>query len=243
MLVLPGGVCVGQASHAWISGQLARAWAWPLDRPEEMALAAEQHDVGMAEHDLAPLHDPATGLPVPFTALPREVHLALWGQAPRRLLSQSLYAALGVSLHGSGLYERRAAREPAVAGDPAVATFVAGERALQDRLGALVGAGEGERERLRAALALWDALSLSLLLGWELGDQPVPGPTGAPAVVRLRDGGDGTHVLDPWPLRGDALEVRCEGRRLAGPTPDAGALRDALDRAERVELRFALRRA
>lgn len=237
MLVLPGAgggaVCVGQASHARISGQLARAWAWPVDRPEEAALAAEQHDVGMAEHDLAPLHDAGTGLPVPFTALPREVHLALWRAAPDKLLSQSAYAALGVSLHGSGLRARHAGEHAMVD------AYLEGEQARQRHLAAFCDAGPAELDRLRALLRLWDALSLSLLLGWDLSPVPVPGPDGADRVLALREDG----VLDPWPLRGDTLEVACEGRRLDGPAPDAATLHAELAAAPRVELRFVLRAA
>ena len=52
MLLRPDGdsvLCIGQASHAWISGQMARAWAEPFEPYEDVCLAAEQHDVGMAE--------------------------------------------------------------------------------------------------------------------------------------------------------------------------------------------------
>jgi hypothetical protein len=46
-------IVIGQASRAWISGQLARAWGnerfAALEPREEVCLAAEQHDVGMAE--------------------------------------------------------------------------------------------------------------------------------------------------------------------------------------------------
>ena len=42
-------VCIGQPAHAWLSGQLARAWALdPVEPWEEVCLAAEQHDLGMA---------------------------------------------------------------------------------------------------------------------------------------------------------------------------------------------------
>ena len=51
-----GVVAVGQPSHAWLSGQLARGWGnerfgavWPW---EEVWLGAEQHDLGMAEWGL-----------------------------------------------------------------------------------------------------------------------------------------------------------------------------------------------
>jgi hypothetical protein len=48
-----GKVAVAQPAHAWISGQLARAWGnerfGAVEPLSEVCLAAEQHDVGMAE--------------------------------------------------------------------------------------------------------------------------------------------------------------------------------------------------
>src|SRR5918998_6839827 len=106
-----GLLAIGQPSHAWISGQLARAWGnerfvsvWPW---EEVCLAAEQHDVGMAGWDLEPELDPDTGRPRSFMRMALETHLELWSAAPHRLRAQSRYAALLVSLHGTALYERR----------------------------------------------------------------------------------------------------------------------------------------
>ena len=103
MLIRPEGedavLCIGQASHAWISGQLARAWAG-LTRREEVCLAAEQHDVAWLDWDSRPERDPATGLPYSFTAIPPATWIALWSPAPARLATQSAYAALLVSMHG-----------------------------------------------------------------------------------------------------------------------------------------------
>src|SRR3712207_4137882 len=107
MLVRDDGICIGQASHAWMSGQIARAWAEDLPHREAVLLAAEQHDVGMAHWDLAPDLDPDTGRPVHFMRMPLDTHLRLWSLAPQRLLTQSRVAALVVSLHGTRLYERR----------------------------------------------------------------------------------------------------------------------------------------
>src|SRR5205085_1980739 len=104
-------IAIGQASHAWMAGQLARAWGndrFPAPEPrEEVCLAAEQHDVGMAECDLRPPLNPATGLPVSFLELPVETAIGLWRAAPSKLVSQSRYAALLVSMHGCALQERR----------------------------------------------------------------------------------------------------------------------------------------
>ena len=72
MLLRPDGddtIVIGQPAHAWLSGQLARAWD-PRPEPwEEVCLAAEQHDIGMAEWELAPRLNPGTGLPRSFMEL------------------------------------------------------------------------------------------------------------------------------------------------------------------------------
>ena len=40
-----GTIVVGQPAHAWLSGQIARAWADPFEPREEVCLAADQHDI------------------------------------------------------------------------------------------------------------------------------------------------------------------------------------------------------
>src|SRR5918911_1161278 len=79
-----GVICIGQASHAWVSGQLARRWGNDrFARPDpfdEVCLGAEQHDVGMSEWDLLPELDPDTGLPRSFMAMPLATHLRLWSK-------------------------------------------------------------------------------------------------------------------------------------------------------------------
>jgi hypothetical protein len=224
-----GHVAIGQPSHAWISGQLARAWRPPPEPWEEVCLAAEQHDVGMAQWDLAPTLNPETGLPHSFMEMPLETHLRLWHAAPARLLTQSRYAALLVSLHGSSLYEMRDLTRLSDADADAVRAYLATQRALQERLTDEVGADRAAlREQQRLVLA-WDGLSLALCLGWD--PYSVHGMT-------LRDGA----ILEPWPFEGDTLEVRCEGRRLHGRFAGERELHAALECAERVELRFELRR-
>ena len=106
MLVRDDMIVIGQPSHAWLSGQLARAWS-PTPR-EEVCLAAEQHDIGMAAWDAEPKLNPETGLPRSFMQLELDDHLECWSRAARLVLPQSRYAALLVSLHGTALYERRA---------------------------------------------------------------------------------------------------------------------------------------
>lgn len=205
-------LCIGQASHAWISGQLARAWAEP--QPEAVCLAAEQHDVGWTDWDLAPTLDPGTGRPHDFLSLPYAERLELWRGAPQRLESQSLHATLLVSMHGSRLHD----------GDERATGYLREQRELQRRWAEDLRAanaeavGEDDLARQRGLLAEWDRISLALCLRWELG------------------------ALDPWPLAADELVVGCEGRLLEGRYDDARALHAALDASPLARLRFVLRR-
>jgi hypothetical protein len=219
-------IAIGQASHAWLSGQLARAWGndrFPVPAPfEEVCLGALQHDIGMAEWDLRPERHPDSGLPRQFFELDRRTHLALWTAAPTRVLSQSRYAALLVSLHGTGLYERFPPKTDDAEIARAVTDYLDGQRALQSQLAAEVGASQEELARNQALLAIWDGLSLALCR-----DQ-------APHVVDgfALDRKVGAFTLDPWPFATDHLAVRVEGRRLTeAPYADEPALHAALDRA------------
>lgn len=232
MLLRPvddGVIAIGQASHAWVSGQLARAWR-PKPQPwEAVCLAAEQHDVGMAQWDLAPTLNPQTGLPHTFVEMDLDTHLRLWHAAPSRLLTQSRYAALLVSLHGTKLYGRRdlARSDPGEA--DRIRRYLASQRVLQQRLAGELGADWATLREQQALMFTWDGLSLALLLSWD------PYEVGG---VTLRAG-----VVEPWPFAPDELTVVCEGRRLRGRFEETGELHAALERAPLEPLSFTLRRA
>jgi hypothetical protein len=261
VLVRRDGLIVGQPAHAWVSGQLARAWGspeFPAPSPREpVCLAAEQHDVGWADADLAPAPGP-DGRPLSFMQQPRPVHLAIWRGAARRLLAQSRYAALLVSLHGTSLYERvdAASAPPEVAA--AIRDYLAGERALQAELSAGIDAAEIDRNR-RLILAL-DRLSLALCHGDATTLEDVPAAAGgaairaepAPAAARAPASGvrddhavppdtvTARFVVDPWPFAAASVVVGCEARRLEGGFGDEEGLRAALAAAPWVALRWAL---
>ena len=230
MLVRPDGICIGQASHAWVSGQFARAWAEELPEREAVCLAAEQHDVGMAQWDLAPSLDAGSGLPVGFMRMPLDVHLRLWSLAPQRLFTQSRVAALLVSLHGTRLYERRDLDRLEPEQADAVRAYLAGQRALQERLAGETGLDPDALARLQALLFAWDWLSLALCLDW------APGELDGPVALRLGAG----LTLDPWPFAPDTLTVRCEGRRVGPGAATEAELHGRLERAERVPLEWTL---
>jgi hypothetical protein len=230
MLVRADGICIGQASHAWVSGQLARAWAEELPEREAVCLAAEQHDVGMAHWDLAPALDPEKGLPVGFMQMPLDVHLRLWSLAPQRLFTQSRVAALLVSLHGTRLYERRNLDRLEPAQADAVRAYLAGQRALQERLAQETGMSWDDLGRLQALLFAWDWLSLALCLDWAPSEL-----TEGPVRLALRGG-----TVEPWPFAADSVTVRCEGRRLEGGAASETELHAQLERAERAPLEWTL---
>jgi hypothetical protein len=208
MLVRPDGdsvLCIGQASHAWISGQMARAWAEPFSPHEEICLAAEQHDVGMAEWDLAPTLNADTGLPHSFTEMPFSAHSALWLEAPKKLVTTSVYAAALVSLHGTRLYEMRERTSE-------VDDFLS----QQERFRRSLGFAREELEAASTLLWTWDYLSLAALLGWV-------GEVEGYRVDDLR--------ITPWPFRASSLTVRSEARRLDGRFSDEGDMQAALEAA------------
>ena len=180
---------LGQPAHAWVSGQLARAWgnaAFPAPSPREpFCLAAEQHDVGWADADLAPVAGP-DGRPLSFMEQPRLAHVAIWRGAARRLLAQSRYAALLVSLHGTSLYERVSVTPENA---EAIGSYLAEQRALQERL--VEGLDREAVDRNRRLLLALDRLSLFLGYGRGSELEDVPAASGA-ATLRLEPAGDRT---------------------------------------------------
>lgn len=259
MILRPDGdggsvVAIGQASHAWLSGQLARAWgndAFAVPAPrEEVVLGALQHDIGMADWDRTPERNAATGLPRQFFELDRRTHLALWTEAPQRVLTQSRYAALLVSLHGTGLYERFPPRteDPEILA--AVDAYMNGQRALQQQLAQQVQAPPDELARNQALLAVFDDVSLAVCRAQREPHTTPPAPTtahgdGTPrrplTLTAATTGPDpDTYILDPWPFPQPQLHVIAEGRVLDGPQPDDAALQAALDRAPLRAVRVTL---
>lgn len=211
-------IVIGQPAHAWLSGQLARAWS-PRPEPwEEVCLAAEQHDAGMAEWDRSPKLNPETGLPRSFLELELDDHLEIWWRAAPLVLQQSRYAALLVSMHGTALYERRNLD------DERARAFLDGQRELQRRL--MAGFDAEQVRRNQRLIWTWDSLSLGLLLDWPPFDA---------GGIHVEDG-----TLDPWPFASPAITVKSEGRRLGGTFDDEAAMRAALDAAPWVTLEFEL---
>jgi hypothetical protein len=249
MIVRPhpqGLLCVGQASHAWVAGQLARAWgnasfAAP-DPFEEVCLGAEQHDVGMAEYDLKPELDPETGGPRDFMNMPLATHLRLWSEAPRKLLTQSPFAALTCSLHGHALYDHEDTLEPGSEDSRAVARFVAEQEAFQRELARALDLHPDTLTHTQKLVWAVDFFSLSLFMDWDPDTVDAPTAPGADLEeIRVRKQGDSTLYVDPWPFATREIRVVAAGRILGSRSKTEDELHAALDAAPWVSLPFELR--
>jgi Protein of unknown function (DUF3891) len=240
-------VAIGQASHSWLSGQLARGWGndrFPLQEPHEaVCLAAEQHDIGMAEWDLRPALNPETGRPYSFIEMPVAIHLELWSRAPAKLMTQSRYAALLVSMHGTALAKLRNPERLSPRERELVSSYVDAQRAFQAELAGRLGVDLDRLATNQRLIWTWDGLSLAVCLRWPpFTAEDVPS-RGGPVSLTLEETEPGRLTLDPWPFRDDRVVLRCEGVRLDERFDDEAELHAALGRGPVVELTFTLERS
>jgi hypothetical protein len=227
-----GVLAIGQPSHAWLSGQLARSWGnaqfGTFEPWEEVCLAAEQHDIGMASWDRTPSYNEKTGLPHGFTEMPLDVHLALWRGAAPQLLRQSRYAAMLVARHGARLYEMRDLQRMAPADADAVRALMGELAEFQAAIGASLPATT-DFARHSDLLWTWDFLSLAVCLGWAPCMAKGVPSADRPLDLELTAGPEAHQLrLAPWPFAADTVTVRCEGQRLRARYAGASELRGAL---------------
>jgi uncharacterized protein DUF3891 len=239
-----GHVGVTRPGHAWISGQLARVWGnerfGDVVPAEPVCLAAEQHDLGWAEWDLAPPLDRSTGLPMTVDKMDFATHLRLRMGASERLMVQSRYAALLASLHHTSPY-RMPRRFALISGRArSIRQYLLRCQELQADLRATLDAPAAEIERNRRLVQVWDGLSHDLLRSRAPRIRhDVPAAGGATVDLHLDRRGD-VHTLDPWPFGPDRVTVRAEGRLLRGTFRDQEELELGLAQAPWIELVYDL---
>ncbi|WGJ13510.1 DUF3891 family protein [Methylocapsa sp. D3K7] len=251
-------IAIPQPSHAWLSGQLARAWgndrfAAPVPN-EDVCLAAELHDIGWLAWEEAPVLEAGSGLPMPFSKVPPQTHIGLWREGVRRARTFGRYPALLVTLHADTIYARyfdvaKASPEDA----EAVRAFLDDQHDVQARLAASLRADPeyGEQaspenitrnQRLIAAL---DWMSLAICWGVEsdqkIPDVPTEGEGKTELSLRFRDRQN--LILEPWPFHQTSIAVRAEGKRLRGRFSTQKELQQALNEAEPVRVTAVLHRA
>src|ERR1700735_4720002 len=117
----PSGVlAISQPTHAWISGQILRAWDEALSEP--LLVAGEQHDIGWLDWETAPTFNPQTGRPHLFREIGAAVHSPMWTQGVERALGAwGAHVALLVSRHGGVIYRRYTDRHRISEADAAAA--------------------------------------------------------------------------------------------------------------------------
>lgn len=246
MLIVDGGdswTAITQPAHAWLAGQLARRWGTadvaPPEPLEDVCLGVEQHDVAWAEYDRRPPLHADAGRAASFIEAPVLDRHVIWHDAPERVLAQSPWAALLVSLHGTNIHTRYVSLDH-VAPDEAdvIRGYLAGQRALQDRLIALTGTTRAAAERQGELLFALDALSLSVCHGWpERELPPVDG-----VAVRYLPTGEREATLDPWPFAEAVVRVTIGARTLTERFDDEAKLHAALAATPTERRTFTLRR-
>lgn len=250
-------IAITQPAHAWLSGQLARAWGNErFSRPEpwaEVCLGAEQHDIGWLEWETAPTLNPKTGLPHVFHELRAELHTALWRRGVELARAYGLYPALLVSLHANTIYGNFFDFEKAAPEDAAlVRAFLEEQRDFQTLVtGRLRSdphhAAHGIPERIehnRLLVGAVDRISLDICWGVdETRTVPdVPSTPGERVGVEISPLGDGARTLSmrPWPFASDRVGLVVAGRRLRGRFSDEGAMREKLQRAPAMTIETVL---
>lgn len=205
-----------------------------------MCLAALQHDVGWAEWDVRPTLG-ADGRPHSFLDMPDlATHIGLWSTAPDKLLSQSAYAALLVSMHGTALYARRDLRDLPESDAALVRRYLDTERERQAQLKARLDTDEAQLARNQRLLWTWDSMSLAVCLPWDPHTATrVPAADGE-VDVEMHSTASDRFQVSPWPFSSAELHVHCEAHRLAERCLDERELTAALAQAPLERLSFTL---
>ncbi len=242
----PSGVlAISQPTHAWISGQILRAWDAALGEP--LLLAAEQHDIGWLDWESAPTFNPQTGRPHLFREIGAVVHSPMWRQGVERALGAwGAHVALLVSRHGGVIYRRYTDRHRISEADAAAAqTYLDTQGPMEAAWAKTLGLNVAALQNETTLVALVDAVSLALCGELKTPiDLEAPSSRGGAETLRLieRPGHPFDFVLSPWPFRKDVLTVEGEARPLpaAGRFDNEAAMRAWLKSPERRVFRARL---
>lgn len=251
-------VCVTQPTHAWVSGQLAHAWGNELFGAiaphQEVCLGAEQHDIGWIPWEAAPTLNTETGYPHSFNEVAPEVHTQLWAGAKRLTIPMGRYAALLVSLHGTGLYERFTHWKRSPQSTQVVEAFLQQEKQFQQQLIHRLEQDPAYAPyvtpetitRSQRLVATLDALSLAICMGVtkQRHFEQVPTATGETTLTLMPIEGDPAQLsVEPWCFHPHEVTVVFEGRVLERKFTDELTMRDYLANAPWVTLTATLRPA
>ncbi len=227
---------IRQTDHAFLAGFFAKEWGnEEFPRPEpfgSFCLAVAEHDNGWNEWELQPTLDAKSRTPNTFMSIPTEEHIALYQRGIERLVKVDHYAALLVSMHCAGLYDRARATMPGYSAkyvkstdSTMVSDFVQRLRLQQLRLKVDLRANPALKDlvvedTLKAnfeRLEALDRLSLHLCLNPQencIIDAVPTDAAGHEVDLDLRSEGGNVLTLGPYPFKRDVLEVSILARRI-----------------------------
>jgi hypothetical protein len=214
-------LAISQPAHAWISGQLLRAWAEPLGEP--LLLAAEQHDLGWLDWEAAPTFDPETGRPHLFRHVGAATHAPMWTRGVERALAAwGAHVALLISMHGALIYRRYMDRHRMSEADAlAAGNYLATQSEREATWTEVLRLDPAAVRRESSLVAFADTLSLALC-GGLMAPMSLEAPAQSGDLIRMeltdRAGRPFEFALAPWPFSGDTLAVEAEAR----PLPSLG---------------------
>ena len=255
---------IRQTDHAFLAGFFAKEWGneeFPRPEPfDSFCLAAAEHDNGWNEWELQPTLDPKSRTPYSFMSVPTDEHIALYQRGIERLVKVDHYAALLVSMHCAGLYDRARATMPGFSAkyvksneSALVNEFVQRLRLQQLRLKVDLRANlamkdmvveeivKANFERLEAL----DRLSLHLCLNPQencMIDAVPKDAMGNEADLDLRSEGANVLTLAPYPFKREILEVSVLARRIPKRVyMDDEDFQKTLAQAQYFAIKFTLR--
>ena len=234
-----GVLAISQPTHAWISGQILRAWQENLG--ETLLLAAEQHDIGWLDWETEPTFNPSTGRPHLFREVGAATHAPMWTRGVQRARDAwGTHVALLVSRHGGVIYRRFIDRHRMNEADAAAAqNYLDTQAPIEAAWARALGLVASELELETGLIAFADTLSLKAPL-----DLEAPGREGEALRIRLaeRPGSSFEFVLCPWPFRTNELVAEGEARPLPERLSDELAMRNWMASPNRVTFRARLTR-
>jgi hypothetical protein len=234
-----GALAISQLTHAWISGQILRAWDGNLS--ETLLLAAEQHDIGWMDWEVDPTFNKETGRPHLFREIGASTHAPMWTRGVQRAVGAwGIHVALLISRHGGVIYRRYTDRHRVSEADAAAAqNYLNIQSQIETTWSRSLGLDSVELEKETALLAFADTLSLALCGELKTPvDVEAPDRDGNARTTRVteRPGRPFDFAVSPWPFRVNKLVVEGEARPLptGGRFPDEYAMKAWLALPERI---------
>ena len=255
---------IRQTDHAFLAGFFAKEWGneeFPKPEPfESFCLAAAEHDNGWSEWEVQPTLDAKARTPYSFMSIPTDEHIALYQRGIERLVKVDHYAALLVSMHCAGLYDRARATMPGFSAkyvksneSALVTEFVQRLRLQQLRLKVDLRANPATRdlvveEALKAnfeRLEALDRLSLHLCLNPQedcVIDAVPKDAAGNEVDLDMHSEGSNVLTLAPYPFKRKVLEVSILARRIPKRVyVDDEDFQKTLAQAKYFAIKFTLR--